>query len=147
MSEQNYFEIVAVPVLQRKCQELFNSNMILETNLHMEITKARHNTEELQKLKSDMASTSAAAGADLQVVRAALEDSNNRIATLSSENSKLRGAINSLQSELSAARNELQEVQSKLQSAYARAQELEAAAAPKASRTTRAKLVEAKDDF
>ena len=50
--EQNYFEIVAVPVLQRKCQELFNSNMILETNLHIEITKGRHALEELEKLKT-----------------------------------------------------------------------------------------------
>ena len=147
MNEQNYFEIVAVPVLQRKCQELFNSNMILETNLHMEITKARHNTEELQKLKSDMASTSAAASADLQVVRAALEDSNNRIATLSSENGKLRSAINTLQSELNTARTELQDLQAKLQVAYLRAQELEAATTPKSSKTARAKLVEAKDDF
>lgn len=50
--EQNYFEIVAVPVLQRKCQELFNSNMILETNLHIEITKGRHALEQLEKLKT-----------------------------------------------------------------------------------------------
>lgn len=50
--EQNYFEIVAVPVLQRKCQELFNSNMILETNLHIEITKCRHALEQLEKLKT-----------------------------------------------------------------------------------------------
>ena len=50
--EQNYFEIVAVPVLQRKCQELFNSNMILETNLHIEITKGRHALEELEKIKT-----------------------------------------------------------------------------------------------
>ena len=50
--EQNYFEIVAVPVLQRKFQELFNSNMILETNLHIEITKGRHALEELEKIKT-----------------------------------------------------------------------------------------------
>jgi len=147
MNEQNYFEIVAVPVLQRKCQELFNSNMILETNLHMEITKSRHNTEELQKLKSDMASTSASSNADLQVMRAALEDSNNRISTLSIENDKLKNAIQTLQAELSTARNELQQMQAKLQVAYLRAQELEAATTPKASKTARAKLVEAKDDF
>ena len=54
--EQNYFEIVAVPVLQRKCQELFNSNMILETNLHIEITKCRHALEQLEKLKTGLSS-------------------------------------------------------------------------------------------
>jgi hypothetical protein len=54
--EQNYFEIVAVPVLQRKCQELFNSNMVLETNLHIEITKSRHALEQLEKLKTSPSS-------------------------------------------------------------------------------------------
>ena len=146
MSEQNYFEIVAVPVLQRKCQELFNSNMILETNLHIEITKARHNTEELQRLKSDLTSTSATSSADLQVMKAALDDSNNRIQQLDQENIKLKTSLNAKQEELTFARTELHNTQIQLRAAYVKIQELEANA-PKSARAAKAKLIEPKDDF
>lgn len=146
MADQNYFEIVAVPVLQRKCQELFNSNMILETNLHMEMTKARHNTEELQRLKSDMASTSATSSADIQVMKAALEDSNKRIQTLDQENSRLKIDLSTLHNQLDKARTELQELQAKLSAAYAKVQELEAVT-PKSAKVIKTKLIEPKDDF
>lgn len=146
MADQNYFEIVAVPVLQRKCQELFNSNMILETNLHMEMTKARHNTEELQRLKSDMASTSATSSADIQVMKAALEDSNKRIQTLDQENSRLKIDLSTLHNQLDKARTELQELQAKLSAAYEKVQGLEAVT-PKSAKVIKTKLIEPKDDF
>jgi len=41
MSEVNYNETVVIPVLQKKYQELMNSNLVLEVNLMVEQTKNR----------------------------------------------------------------------------------------------------------
>ena len=41
MSEVNYNEKVVIPVLQKKYQELMNSNLVLEVNLMVEQTKNR----------------------------------------------------------------------------------------------------------
>jgi hypothetical protein len=41
MSEVNYNETVVIPVLQKKYQDLMNSNLVLEINLLVEQTKNR----------------------------------------------------------------------------------------------------------
>jgi len=49
----NYFESVVIPVLQRKCQDLFTNAMLLETNFHVEVVKGRQLLEEISKIKSE----------------------------------------------------------------------------------------------
>lgn len=93
MQEPNYLEIVAVPVLQRKCQELFNSNMILETNLHVELTKNRHLTEELAKLKTALESATSRQSLDETTARNALNQANARIADLDGQLCQARQRI------------------------------------------------------
>lgn len=41
MSEVNYSETVVIPVLQKKYQDLVNSNLVLEVSLLVEQTKNR----------------------------------------------------------------------------------------------------------
>jgi response regulator RpfG family c-di-GMP phosphodiesterase len=103
MQEPNYLEIVAVPVLQRKCQELFNSNMILETNLHVELTKNRHLTEELAKIKSNLDSTSSKLVSDESVMRNALTQANARIADLDGQLALSKSRIFELEASLKAS--------------------------------------------
>ena len=93
MQEPNYLEIVAVPVLQRKCQELFNSNMILETNLHVELTKNRHLTEEMTKVKAALENTSSKQTSDSNVMHNALQEANARIAQLDGQLCQARQRI------------------------------------------------------
>ena len=129
--EQNYFEIVAVPVLQRKCQELFNSNMILETNLHIEITKGRHALEELEKLKTgpssiesssqelrSMQSTAANALSDASIYKNKYEASEQQLKSMQataasalSDASILKNKYDQVSKELACALEEVRALQ------------------------------------
>lgn len=97
MQEHNYLEIVAVPVLQRKCQELFNSNMILETNLHVELTKNRHLAEELAKVKTNLDSATSKLSTDEAAMKNALMQANARIADLDGQLCQARQTIKDLE--------------------------------------------------
>jgi len=106
----NYFETVAVPVLQRKCQELFNSNMVLETNLHMEVTKARRTIEELAKEKSLKISASAEVDAlrsELQVAKENLTRLQNVQTEYQSKTCQLEADLNEARNQASSAQNQL----------------------------------------
>lgn len=129
--EQNYFEIVAVPVLQRKCQELFSSNMILETNLHIEITKGRHALEELEKLKTgpssvessnqelrSMQSTAANALSDASILKNKYEASEQQLKSMQataasalSEASIIKNKYDQVSKELACALEEIRALQ------------------------------------
>ena len=133
----NYFETVAVPILQRKCQELFNANIVLETNLHMEIAQSKHRIEEISKLKSAHTTSSddltslrdklaeatiraAKAENDFRNLQASLSDKGNALSTAQNRINLLEGelaeskkALQALQSELQAAKIELAETQQK----------------------------------
>jgi len=100
MQEPNYLETVAVPVLQRKCQELFNSNMILETNLHVELTKNRHLTEEMAKVKAALENASSRQTQDDSTARNAIKKANVRIADLDGQLCQARQRIQDLESAL-----------------------------------------------
>lgn len=52
MSEVNYNETVVIPVLQKKYQELMNSNLVLEVNLMVEQTKNRDLQAKIDTLQS-----------------------------------------------------------------------------------------------
>lgn len=104
--EQNYFEIVAVPVLQRKCQELFNSNMILETNLHIEITKGRHALEQLEKLKTGPSSVESS-NQELRSMQATA-------ASALSDASILKNKYDQVSKELACALEEIRVLQARL---------------------------------
>jgi hypothetical protein len=54
MSEVNYSETVIVPLLQKKYQELINSNLILEVNLLVEREKNKKISLELEELKNKL---------------------------------------------------------------------------------------------
>lgn len=52
MKEVNYNETVIIPMLQRKYQELMNSNLVLEANLLVEQTKNKELMEKYQALEA-----------------------------------------------------------------------------------------------
>lgn len=104
--EQNYFEIVAVPVLQRKCQELFSSNMILETNLHIEITKGRHALEQLEKLKTGPSSVESS--------NQELKSMQSTAANALSEASIYKNKYDQVSKELASALEEIRALQARL---------------------------------
>ena len=52
MSDVNYNETVVIPVLQKKYQELMNSNLVLEVNLMVEQTKNRDLQAKIDTLQS-----------------------------------------------------------------------------------------------
>jgi hypothetical protein len=52
MSEVNYNETVVIPVLQKKYQDLMNSNLVLEINLLVEQTKNRDLQQKLDNAMS-----------------------------------------------------------------------------------------------
>ena len=79
---QNYNEQVVIPVLQRKCQELFHANMVLETNLHVEISKSRQLAEELARSKAMVDSLANADSNDIRILQEALAQANARISQL-----------------------------------------------------------------
>ena len=54
MSEVNYSETVIVPLLQKKYQELINSNLVLEVNLLVEREKNKKISLELEELKNKL---------------------------------------------------------------------------------------------
>jgi len=54
MSEVNYHETVIVPLLQKKYQELVNSNLVLEVNLLVEREKNKKISSELEELKNKL---------------------------------------------------------------------------------------------
>ena len=58
MSEVNYNETVVIPVLQKKYQELMNSNLVLEVNLMVEQTKNRDIQQKLENALSKLESLS-----------------------------------------------------------------------------------------
>ena len=49
MSEPNYNEMIVVPLLQKKWQDLTNQNLILEVNLLIEQAKVQKLTKDLEK--------------------------------------------------------------------------------------------------
>lgn len=52
MSEINYNETVVIPVLQKKYQDLVNSNLILEVSLLVEQTKNKDLQTKLNELQA-----------------------------------------------------------------------------------------------
>jgi hypothetical protein len=52
MKEVNYNETVIIPLLQKKYQELVNSNLVLEASLLVEQAKNRDLMEQLQILEA-----------------------------------------------------------------------------------------------
>jgi hypothetical protein len=62
MEQPNYFETVAMPALQQKCQEFFNLSLALETNLRIEVAKNKFlhtKLEEYEKQNKDLAALQA----------------------------------------------------------------------------------------
>lgn len=115
----NYYETVAVPVLQRKCQELFNTNMVLETSLHMEVTKARSILEDLAKSKANQT----ASGAELESLRTELEGAkqnannlNNAYATAEARANDLQRGLDALHQRAIHAESQVQNLSSNAQS-------------------------------
>lgn len=51
MKEVNYNETVLVPFLQRKCQELLTSNLVLEANINILSSKVNDLLNEIEDLK------------------------------------------------------------------------------------------------
>jgi chromosome segregation ATPase len=92
INSQNYFESVVVPVLQKKCQDLFNINMVLEANLQIELAKSRECSEEILKLKSLVAGS--------EVLKAQLASTNVQLTNVTNE-------LTTSRNELAAARSEL----------------------------------------
>lgn len=58
MSEVNYNETVVIPVLQKKYQDLMNSNLVLEVNLMVEQTKTRDLQAKIDTLQDKVDSMS-----------------------------------------------------------------------------------------
>jgi len=58
MSEVNYNETVVIPVLQKKYQDLMNSNLVLEVNLMVEQTKTRDLQTKIDALQAKVDSLS-----------------------------------------------------------------------------------------
>jgi hypothetical protein len=52
MKEVNYNETVIIPLLQKKYQDLINSNLVLEASLLVEQAKNRDLTIKLEQLES-----------------------------------------------------------------------------------------------
>jgi len=161
----NYFETVAVPILQRKCQELFNAHMALETSLHMEVAQTRNLMEELSKVKAAQ-SSSVTDVLDLReqleeaITRAnkaendyrntqitlndtgnALSAAQNKITLLESELVASRRALEIIQSELQTTKNELEETQRQYTSIAA------AKTSAPVSKSSKSKVIAPTDDF
>lgn len=98
-NSQNYFESVVVPVLQKKCQDLFNINMVLEANLQIELAKSRESSEEILKLKSLVVGSEA--------IKAQLASTNVQLNNVTNELTASRNELTASRNELTASRNEL----------------------------------------
>lgn len=166
-NEPNYFETVAVPTLQRKCQELYNSNLALEISLHMEIAQAKDLIEEVSKLKSAQSASSSdvislneqltvatkryeTAENDYRNLQISFNDKGNalssaqhRIIALENEIAASRSALQSLQEELQSAKNQLIETQRKFNKLSVSAKALNSPAA----KSTKPKVIAPTDDF
>lgn len=77
--------------------------MILETNLHVELTKNRHLTEELAKVKSNLDSASFKLVSDESTMRNALTQANASIADLEEQLATAKSKIFELESSLKAS--------------------------------------------
>lgn len=126
-TDTNYFETVAVPILQRKCQELYNSNIALETSLHMEIAQAKDLIEDISKLRaaqsassSDVLSLNEQLSAAVSRYESAENEVRNLHITLNDKGNSLSSAqhrIISLENDIAASRSAIQALQEELQTA------------------------------
>ena len=129
----NYFETVAVPILQRKCQELFNAHMALETGLHMEVAQSRNLMEELAQVKSLQSSSASdvlalrdqLAESEAKAVKAENDFRNLQI-TINDKGNALSAAytkINILEEELVASRKAIESLRQELENARVQLEE------------------------
>ena len=54
MSNVNYSEVVIVPLLQKKCQDLMNMNLVLEANFLVEQRKNFDLQQKIQELQGKL---------------------------------------------------------------------------------------------
>lgn len=114
MEQPNFFETVAAPALQQKCQEFFNLSLALETNLRVEVAKNKFlqsKLEEYEKQNQDVVT--------LQAQLKQAETTNLGLqSTIQSLQSTQNMAVQLKQQELdAAAQRSAQQVQ-ELQSTY-----------------------------
>lgn len=105
-NSQNYFESVVVPVLQKKCQDLFNINMVLEANLQIELAKSRESSEEILKLKSLVAGSEA--------IKAQLASTNVQLSNVTNELTTSRNELAAARSELGQAKVNAEDMANKI---------------------------------
>lgn len=99
MDNINYFETVAVPVLQQKCQELFSRSLVLETNLHIEANKAQKLQEELLKAQQAIKQQQA----DVEAARNGAAKSHDRVRELETMYEQLYADNQALKAQLNPA--------------------------------------------
>lgn len=96
MEQPNYFETVATPALQQKCQEFFNFSLTLETSLRVEVAKNKFLQEKLEGYEKQ--------NQDLLVVQTQLQQAENKILHLQNAvktaEESARAAIHQKQQEL-----------------------------------------------
>jgi len=54
MEKVNYNETVVIPLLQKKFQELVNTNLVLEANLLVEQAKNKHLLQKIETIESKL---------------------------------------------------------------------------------------------
>jgi len=96
MSEVNYSESVIIPTLQKRVQELQNSNLVLEVNLLVE--QARHR---------DMAAQYSEAKNSLKASTEQLDGEINRATSFAHESNKLKSEIGTMSARTTALENDL----------------------------------------
>jgi uncharacterized coiled-coil DUF342 family protein len=97
MSEVNYSESVIIPTLQKKVQDLQNSNLVLEVNLLVEQARHRDMTAMYSEAKNSLKTSSEQL--DVEV---------NKAASFAHETNKLKTEIETISARTTALSNDLQ---------------------------------------
>jgi chromosome segregation ATPase len=96
MSEVNYSESVIIPTLQKKVQDLQNSNLVLEVNLLVEQARHRDMTAMYSEVKNSLKTSSDQL--DVEV---------NRATSFANEANKLKTEIETISARTTSLENDL----------------------------------------
>lgn len=103
MSEVNYSESVIIPTLQKKVQELQNSNLVLEVNLLVE--QARH--RDVAALYSEAMNSLSETKNSLKASTEQLDGEINRATSFAHETNKLKTEIETMSARTTSLENDL----------------------------------------
>ena len=129
MNEVNYAEKVIIPALQKRAQELLNTNLVLEVSLLVEQEKNRNMDAVLKEAKASLSACNGQLDGEITRATSFAHEANQLRSEVSTMTTRVTTLENDLRREISLKESILSEYKTLKQSYDSIAKELEAAKA------------------